>query len=189
MLPVPILEIEDKSDYIKCDSTGNDADDDAEREERADYNPQRRKEMDPIDTTVTIADWLSNSYLRSVVITCFIVGGAVGFLLSKYAFAFCRWYTEWKRKTKQEDEAEQRRAAEEERNRLFPVFGVYWNRDLQPFCPVCKTPLAPFYNYDGHKFPGSVCKKCKIDISLRSEYLTDIDSCLAEVDEYIKKNG
>ena len=75
MLPVPILEIEDKSDYIKCDSTGNDADDDAEREERADYNPQRRKEMDPIDTTVTIADWLSNSYLRSVVITCFIVGG------------------------------------------------------------------------------------------------------------------
>ena len=60
MLPVPILEIEDKSDYIKCDSTGNDADDDAEREERADYNPQRRKEMDPIDTTVTIAGTWKN---------------------------------------------------------------------------------------------------------------------------------
>lgn len=69
--------------------------------------------MDPIDTTVTIADWLSNSYLRSVVITCFIAGGAVGFLLSNHAFAFLRWYIEWKRKTKQEDETEQRRAAEE----------------------------------------------------------------------------
>lgn len=145
--------------------------------------------MDPIDTTVTIADWLSNSYLRSVVITCFIAGGAVGFLLSNYAFAFLRWYIEWKRKTKQEDETEQRRAAEEERNRLFPVFGVYWNRDLQPFCPACKTPLAPFCNSEQYDSPHSYCPKCKRAIFLRSEHLIDHYDYLAEVAEYIKKNG
>jgi hypothetical protein len=48
--------------------------------------------MDPIDTTVTIADWLSDSYLRSVVITCIMTGFALGFLLGKYAFGFLRWY-------------------------------------------------------------------------------------------------
>lgn len=66
--------------------------------------------MDPIDTTVTIADWLSESYLRSVVITCFIAGGTLGFLLSKYAFDFLRWYIEWNHERKPEEEAARRRA-------------------------------------------------------------------------------
>ena len=143
----PILEIDCKSDYVKCDSGTDDADDDAGRERSADYNPQGRSEMDPIDTTVTIADWLSDSYLRSVVITCIMTGFALGFLLGKYAFGFLRWYIEWRREREPEKEAARRRAEKESAMQAFLKeriqLGLEFNgiamiaRSGRPYCPRC----------------------------------------------------
>ena len=122
----------------------------------------------------------------------FLLGVGVGFggglVFSKGFFLYLsdgrRLRYERSDQEKQE-KADQRRAAEEERNRLFLVFGIYWNRDLQPFCPACKTPLAPFHNSERDKMPISYCPKCEDDVFLRSKHLSHIDGCLAEVADYI----
>lgn len=97
----------------------------------------------------------------------FLLGVGVGFggglVFSKGFFLYLsdgrRLRYERSDQEKQE-KAEQRRAAEEERNRLFLVLGVYWNRDLQPFCPVCKTPLPDFVTGRDDKGPHSSCPSC-----------------------------
>lgn len=68
--------------------------------------------MNALDTTVTISDWFSDSYLRSVVITCFLTGFTLGALFSRHAFEFLRWYIEWKRRIKQEDRARREAAVQ-----------------------------------------------------------------------------
>ncbi len=114
--------------------------------------------MNAIDTTITISDWLSDSYLRSVVITCFLTGFTLGALFSRHAFEFLRWCIEWKHRARQELNAEKRRA--DEQSRYFD--GLYFDECGNPCCPACHTPLASCGTASvryGNRYFGT-CVKC-----------------------------
>jgi hypothetical protein len=46
------------------------------------------------------------------------------------------------------------------RSSLRLKYGIYWDKDKNPHCPSCKTPLASYNNYAQHG-PGYWCRPCK----------------------------
>jgi len=53
--------------------------------------------------------------------------------------------------------------------KLKPRFGVYWDKEKNPYCPICKKLIATSY-HDGKPLdPYFICLKCDIIIRLRDE--------------------
>lgn len=54
---------------------------------------------------------------------------------------------------------------------LFSAFGVYWDKDLNVYCPSCKTMLSNYAFYEsGRKHhPGFKCIKCNSVVRLSDD--------------------
>ena len=58
-------------------------------------------------------------------------------------------------------------------------FGIYWDKEAEPYCPICKTPLQPgerayIYgdvNYGSYKV---TCLKCDITFPIKDDGNTPI---------------
>lgn len=56
-------------------------------------------------------------------------------------------------------------------------YGIYWDKDKNPHCPSCKTPVAAYSNYQSGK--GYYCKPCKKVFPLADAFGHDIDPTIA----------
>lgn len=45
------------------------------------------------------------------------------------------------------------------RSQFVLKYGIYWDKDKNPHCPSCKTPVATYNEYSSGK--GYFCKPCK----------------------------
>ena len=55
------------------------------------------------------------------------------------------------------------------KNKLKPRFGLYWDKNKNPYCPICKKLISTSY-YDNKPLdPYFICLKCDIIIRLRDE--------------------
>lgn len=67
---------------------------------------------------------------------------------------------------------------------LFSAFGVYWDKNLIPYCPSCKTILSNYGFYSGGRknYPGFICIKC--DSVIR---LSDVEKIFMSYEEAKEK--
>lgn len=56
-------------------------------------------------------------------------------------------------------------------------YGIYWDKDKNPHCPSCKTPVAAYNEYQSGK--GYYCKPCKKVFPLADASGNDIDPKIA----------
>lgn len=69
---------------------------------------------------------------------------------------------------------------------LKQALGVYWDKELNPYCPACKSILSNYaFHRSGSKyFPGFKCIKCKDIIHLSGETKMFIE--ISEAKEVVK---
>ena len=95
-------------------------------------------------------------------------GVAVGLFLSPSYTAFrqCKFTAgrEDRLRKEQERKAEAQRRLEACRLRKTEkriAYGIYWDREGTPYCPVCKTAMHPFSRVDGTNKWHSGCYACE----------------------------
>lgn len=54
-------------------------------------------------------------------------------------------------------------------------YGVYWDREKNPHCPACKTPVCGYSEYTMARVKGYYCKACSEVIPLADVAGRDID--------------
>ena len=57
--------------------------------------------------------------------------------------------------------------------KLKPVFGLLWDKSLNPYCPACKTLLSGYGHRDGYGY-SFFCIKCKGLLSIQDDTGEDI---------------
>ena len=101
------------------------------------------------------------------VITGLIVGFAAGLFLSKPMWDFLSESRRFKREDREaqrqrkEDAAKRRlEACQRRKNEKRPLYGIPWDRNGTPYCPVCGRALHPFVR-TGNVFKSACYACCK----------------------------
>jgi len=53
------------------------------------------------------------------------------------------------------------------KNGLKLHFGIYWDKEKNPYCPACKTPLNYFHDNEHNKYHTFECIKCNKEMSAK----------------------
>ena len=100
-------------------------------------------------------------------ITGLVIGFAAGMFLSKPMWDF---WAEGRRFKREDREAERKRkedaakrrleASKKRKNEKRPYYGILWDRDGNPYCPVCQRQIQPFTNDEDGDYCRSFCYAC-----------------------------
>lgn len=63
------------------------------------------------------------------------------------------------------------------KNLFKTAFGIYWDKDKNPICPIDKIPLSHYYQFirDNQLISGYSCPICKSDYYLRDKVGNNIE--------------
>lgn len=53
------------------------------------------------------------------------------------------------------------------KNALRLYFGIYWDKEKNPYCPACKTPLNYFHDNEYNEYHTFECIKCNKEMSAK----------------------
>ena len=93
-------------------------------------------------------------------ISCKFLYGLARLIVSEFRVHFQRKELQRETERKRKEDAAKRRleAYERRKNEKRPLYGILWDRNGTPYCPVCQRALHPFLR-DGDVFK-SACYAC-----------------------------